>query len=185
MFVPSVPSERVLGFLKEHPQVSWQESLEFLLDYWQQVVEGRVQYLVEGGVAVKLLYPQRQEPNDVDVVTRSINMAGEFNGARRIDVKPVSFWYASRLLPDNGNAFDPTNGAFLLDMSQEVQFGQRSLFILNPVALAVSKTLRYHNRDPREKDLEDLRLLDQDPQKVQNVIDRIKASYHVSESRKL
>lgn len=65
-------------------------------------------------------------------------------------------------------------------MKKEVQFGQRALLILNPLALAVSKTLRYVGRDPRGKDLEDLRLLGQDSREVQAVIDRIKTAYPFS-----
>lgn len=168
--IPEEPSEAVGKFLKENPDAKWNDSLHFLLDHYQQVEDGRAKYLVEGGVALKLLFPSRQEPMDLDIVTRSGQMEKDFVNSRKFDVKSLSSWYAFRLPPYNIRSFDTDEGDFLLDMNQAIQFDNREVLILNPLALAVSKTLQYGSREPRQKDLDDLTLLNQDPQQIQAIV---------------
>lgn len=173
--VPEEPSEMVRAFLKEHPDVKWEDSLRYVLDHYKQVEDGKVMYLVEGGAALKLLFPNRQEPGDLDIVTRSDQMQKDFSNSRSFDVKSLSLWYASRLHPHNPRAFDVDEGDFLMDMNQPVRFGDREVLILNPLALAVSKTLQYLSQESRQKDREDLTMLNQDPQQIQSIITRVQA----------
>lgn len=175
--IASKPSSEVQRFLTEKPNARWQECLSYLLDNWPQAVNGRIEYLIEGGVAVKLLHPQRQEPGDVDVVSRDANMELAFRGSKRFGVKHLSLWYATRLWPYNTQAFESNSGLFLLDLHQVTEFQGREVLILNPLALAVSKTMEYARNEKRGKDILDLRLLNQDPKKIQELIDRIKAAY--------
>lgn len=175
------PTREVQKFLRENPEVGWRNSLTFLLDRYPQVEKGRVIYLIEGGAAIRLLHPERQEPGDVDVITRSSKMARDFANAQKIDVKTVSVWFAHRLWPYNYRYFNPKPGEFLLDLNQIVNFEGREIVILNSLGLAASKMLAYGNRPPRDKDLEDLKLLKQDPARVQEVIDRIKIAYPAPE----
>lgn len=175
--IPEKPSAEVQRFLADNPEASWRESLGYVLTHWPQVRDGNVDYLIEGGVAVKLLFEERQEPLDVDILTRSQEMEKNFRNSRKFDVKSLSFWYSARLYPYNVNALNNVaEGDFLFDMNQKVTFDGRDVLILNPLGLAVSKTLRYGDRDPRAIDVSDLELLDQDPAKIQEVIERIAAT---------
>ncbi len=56
------PSEFVSGYIKEHPNRTWQDNLIFLADNFPQVQNGQMQYFIEGGTAVKLLHPRRIDP---------------------------------------------------------------------------------------------------------------------------
>lgn len=176
-FVPHKTSKEVQRFLRENLEANWGDCLDYVLNRWQQVSQGKIQYLIEGGVAIKILHPNRQEPRDVDVLTRSPRMERSFENAQKIDVKTVAHWFAFRLWPYNLSAFSTKPGEFLLEMNQEATFRDRKVFILSPLGLAVSKTLRYGNRPPRDKDVDDLRLLDQDPLEIQKIIDRIMGAY--------
>ncbi|MBI2028602.1 MAG: hypothetical protein HYT07_03245 [Candidatus Levybacteria bacterium] len=176
-FINVEPSEEVKRFLTENPNARWDQCLGYVLDHWPQVRDGKIDYLVEGGTALRLLFPQRQDPADVDILTRSQQMNKHFRNSRKFDVKHITDWYASRLHPYNSNAFDQEGGNFLFDMNQSVEFGNRKVLVLNSLGLAVSKTLRYLHRDLRKKDLRDLTLLNQDSTQIRQIIKKIKTIY--------
>lgn len=171
------PSSEVKRFLVENPIPDWRTSLVYVLDNWPQATAGRINYLVEGGVAIKLLFPERSEPQDLDIVTQNPAIDTNFQGSKRFDVKTLQDWFAFRLPPYNRRAFETEPGRFLMDMHQAVYFEGRELLILNKLGLAVSKSLRWAGGEKREKDIQDLRFLNQDPQNIQGVIDRMKQAY--------
>lgn len=177
-FIHNNPSERVRKFLKENPEADWRICLNFLLDNWPQVVAGEVQYVIEGGTAVKLLFPQRGKPADVDVISRSEEMEEEFQGAsKKLDVKRIEFWLAVRVWPHNLRYFDSEKAEFLFTHTREVEFMGRELLVLNEIALAASKEMPYSgSRSKRPKDITDLELLRQDPLEVEKLINRIKST---------
>lgn len=180
LLIPHQPSKEVQEFLTQKPSPGWRDCLSYVLSHYPQVEDGAVNYLIEGGVAIKLLIPERQEPDDVDIITRDVDMSVDFRNSHRFDVKSLQTWYAHRLHPFNVSYFTDPAGGFVLDMHESVSFEGLRVLVMNRLALAVSKTMRYHNRSPREKDLGDLALLGQDANQVNEVIQKIQNLFPVS-----
>lgn len=178
--IPLQPSAEVQRFLRENPQATWVECSGYLLDYYPQMLAGKVQYLIEGGTALRLLYPQRREPKDVDVLTRSRRMVEDFRNSRKFDVHDLAFWFGDRVF--HGRTLDPRQGEFLFDYNEQVDFQGRTVLTFSRLALAASKMMSFREMPyPREHNREDLRLLNQDPQEVQALIARIRAAYTQSQ----
>ncbi|MBI2019938.1 hypothetical protein HYS94_00760 [Candidatus Daviesbacteria bacterium] len=153
---PRHPSLEAL--YRENPQPSWDKILDLLISIFPQVENGQLQYLIEGGVAVHLLIPTRQIPEDVDLVLRSEDSETEKKFAGTPS-KSAKRWLESRRIPGS----EP-NIRILFSHSTPVQFNGRPVYILDALALTFSKSVDLHSTPlhiapPRPKDLKDLRLL--------------------------
>lgn len=86
-FVPHKPSENVSKYLKENPSADWKQALNFVLDNYPQIVDAKLVWILEGGAAVYLLNPSRADtPDDVDIVTKSEQMAKDFTNTLTFNV---------------------------------------------------------------------------------------------------
>ena len=170
-FIPHLPSDRVRRFVNENPNAGWDGCLQFVLDNFPQVENGAIQWLVEGGVAVHFLRPSRTIPEDIDIITRSKKMVREFvNASPKLDVKTVEDWFRFRLLGHNQESEE-----FLFRNNTAVPFRNGKIYVLNPVALAASKTIPWgRSHVKRARDIEDIRILSVPEENVQEFIDQLK-----------
>ncbi len=163
------PSEFVQRYIEGNPNRTWRDNLAFLIDNFPQVQNEQIQYLIEGGTGVKLLRPQRVDPEDIDFITRSEELALQFSSTPGLDAKSVELWFkfrASRLL------FTPQNVEKLFNLTQEVEFQGRKIHILKPTVLAMSKdTRKWFN--PRQKDMDDINLLGVSDDEIEEVIRKL------------
>ncbi len=170
---PEPTSDKVKKFIQENPSANWRECLEFLIDGWPQLVGGSVQYLIEGGAAVKLLFPERQEPEDIDVLTRNEDLKSQFQGNKKFGIKRLADWYVIKVRPFSHRSFDPSKAQFVFDHHERAEFNGRNVLILNRLGLSTAKSMHVL----RDKDVRDLILLNQDPAQVAAFAGRIRAAY--------
>ncbi len=147
------PALRIARFIEQRPLPSWENALHFLLDNYPQIQDGRLRFVIDGSVGVKLHLPQRNpEPADIDLVTSSQTLVLEFANSKLFDAKFVKTWLAARGMPQ-------ARGAHLWEMVEPLDFQGREVLVLNKLALAASKFLPYYGRTPRRSDEADLSLL--------------------------
>jgi len=169
MFTPGLPSDEVQRFLKENPVANWEESLVYLMDKYPQVKKEGVQWVVEGGAAVRLHNPHRQTPNDVDIISMNFKMKEEFSNSKRFDIKTLQDWFNLRDLE-----YTQETGDLLLSNTQFIDFRGKPLLLLNPIALVVSKTISTHRHAlHRPEDKVDIELLSVNPQLVSTLTQQI------------
>lgn len=163
------PSEFVQRYIEDIPNRIWRDNLVFLIDNFPQTKNGQLQYIIEGGTGVKLLRPQRVDPQDIDFITRSEELALQFSSAHGLDAKSVELWFkfrGARLL------FTPQNVEKLFSLTQEVEFEGRRIHIFKPVVLAMSKdTRKWFN--PRQKDVDDIKLLGVSDEEIEEIIKQL------------
>lgn len=161
--LPAQPqSERVQRYVVEHGGDPWQNHLSWVLETFPQTVNGEIRYLIYAGSAIKLLYPQRPDPGDIDIVTRDESMAHEFppqRGSQPIDVKPIEVWLQRRRFTVNPRLIE-----FIFGEHQKVAFNEREVLIMTPPLLVVDKLLGSPNK--RDKDSRDIALLGVDEGQV-------------------
>ena len=172
--VPPDPySERVQTYFAEHSGKNWQHHLTFLLDTFPQTSGGKLDFLIYGGTAIHLLHPARQDPADIDVVTRNDTIAAEFPlhpHAPVIDVHPIRMWLEAHGLPNTR-----TLQEFLFQRNMPIEFEGRHIWIIDPLALTFSKQRSPGARANREKDKTDIELLSVDASELQNFYSQIEA----------
>lgn len=156
------PCPELVRFLEETPDFGWRQSLHFMLDHVPQIKDGDPQpvWLLESGAAIHLRYPQRQVPKDIDIVTRSGEVAYEYT-VDGFDIRHIREWFRPR-----GLRYSPESAEALLAHYEAVDFDGRKVLTLDPVGLAVSKRLHFAWGELREKDLADIALIQADPQAV-------------------
>lgn len=168
MFVPASPSYEVKQFLEKNPQAYWESSLRFLIETYPQVQDGQVKWVVEGGAAVRLHDPSRRIPNDVDIITREAEarMKKELVNVRRFGIKTIKEWLFLRDL-----LYTENKEEILFRHCLPLPFNGEDIWVLNPAALVVSKTIRTHRyAPPRLEDQNDIGLLLTNNPGVQNEV---------------
>ncbi|MBI2337722.1 hypothetical protein HYU95_00915 [Candidatus Daviesbacteria bacterium] len=173
--VPPDPySERIRMYFDEHLGKPWQNHLRFVLNTFPQIEKGQIQYLIYGGAAIHLLNQQRIKPKDIDVLTRNSAMAAEFPPHPEgppIDVHSIDRWLQDHQLPYDQKLVD-----FLFEQFQPVSFEGREVLVMSPVAQVWSKQNVLWGNLKRPKDLEDIQLLNVNPEKVRIFAEQIKQS---------
>lgn len=166
-FVPHKPSEHVTKFLKEKPNADWKQALNFVLDNYPQVVDDELVWILEGGAAVYLLNPARADtPDDVDIVTKSEQMAKDFTNTLTFNVDTTDLWCRFRRLKPSDRI---TN--LLFAHHSPVDFMGRKVEVLDPVTLTASKTIPWQGFAPqRQKDKADIALLSAPQDEVKNLV---------------
>lgn len=145
------PHPAVAGFHKDNPHPTWEEMLSFLITNFPQMEDGRLLYVIGGGVAVHLLKPIRQTPDDVDLIYRDEDMWPKFN---HLPAKSAKHWLEAHRIPSNED-----NISTLFNHSVQAEFNGKPVYILDQVALAFSKSVNSYVAPPRPKDLQDVELL--------------------------
>ncbi len=166
-FVPHKPSENVTKFLKENPNADWKQALNFVLDNYPQVVKGELVWILEGGAAVYLLNTARADnPDDVDIVTKSEPMAKDFTNTLTFNVDTTDLWCRFRRLEPSDRI---TN--LLFSHHSPVDFMGRKVEVLDSVALTASKTIPWQGFAPqRQKDKTDIVLLSAPQDEVKELV---------------
>ena len=171
MFAPVLPSDEVMRFLAENPGANWEDSLMYFVDRYPQIEDTKVQWIVEGGAAVRLHNQTRRTPNDIDIITRKSEVKDEFANAKGFDIKTVEDWFTLR-----GLDYTEEKGEILFSNVTTTELHGKQLLILNPPALVVSKTISTHRFAPqRPEDQADIDLLSANSQAVQSLIQSITA----------
>lgn len=145
-----VQHPEVRRFLEETPNPKWDEMLLFLADTFPQNPE-KPELLIEGGVAVHLLNPERQTPDDVDFIFRKEEDVKEYN---RLHGKSAKEWLSSRRLSETEE-----NADYLFSHFVPADFHGRKIYLLDKPALAYSKSVPYYNLPSRAKDPADVKHL--------------------------
>ncbi len=171
LFVPiqkPTPSERVLSFLESPHWPEWQKRLHFLLDNFPQKIDDQIIWLLDGGTAVHLAFPDRKEPDDIDVITTSKSMALEFSltGTLAFDVKHTEDWFRFHFLQHDEELVKN-----LLDHNAVRNFEDRTVLCLDNLALAAGKYSWAKGKILREKDIHDLYYLDVSQQEALAYLD--------------
>ncbi len=161
---PVRPSADVERFIEEHPTADWRARLNFMIDRAPQMQEGAPVWLLEGGAAVHILHPQRRTPDDIDVISSSPDIAKAFIGADGFDVKGIGEWFTKRGIEPSVTAKEILFQHFI----ERIVDG-KSVYMLDPVALAVSSLLSHKGGKMRDKAFEDLRLLNPNPYEVRDL----------------
>jgi hypothetical protein len=169
VFVPQEPSIRVQAFLKENSSANWRDGITFLLGNYPQVVGDKIQWILDGSAAVKLYFPERDDPGDLDMVARNNDFVSEFSNSKLYDAKTIKYWLESR-----GFLFTEETAELVLESNELVKFDGRELLVMDHVMLAVSKTISSHQNIPRRvKDTSDLELMRVNPVRIQEMIKKL------------
>ena len=171
LFVPipkQPPSERVLSFLESPHWPEWQKRLHFLLDNFPQKIGGQIIWLLDGGTAVHLTYPDRKEPDDIDVITTSKGMALEFSstGTLAFDVKHTEDWFRFHFLQHDEESIKN-----LFNHNTLRNFENRTVLCLDNLALAAGKYSWAKGKILRGKDVHDLYFLGVSQQEALTYLD--------------
>ncbi len=155
LFGPIKTTELMKEFFRENPEAKWDAALEFLLQRFPQIMDGKVQYLIDGGTAVHILHPEREDPLDVDILVRSDEFKVKFVNARVIDAKSIKDWCT-----DHGIPYNEEMDEKILSLYTEVDFHGQKVLIAKPDFLALSKSIPWRGKpQQRQKETDDLRLL--------------------------
>ena len=155
-----LPPEPVRTFLLDHDYGKWKEYVNFLVDNFPQVQNGRVQYLIEGGAAIHLHMPNTRrdlfmKPHDIDVVCRSKELKNQFWPPITFDLKTVEEWFEFRSIKHTDERAN-----ILLSSSTSLVCGSREVLVLNKAALSLSKKLPFLGFRQRLKDTMDIKALE-------------------------
>jgi hypothetical protein len=173
LFIPQTPAKHVKEWLRKNPEADWRDSINYVLDNYPQTRrDGRLNYLIEGGTAIHFLYPERPEPADIDIISKSKRMKRDFNGVSKVDVKLVREWFQFRFIP-----FNAAVSGLLFSLKEEVEFEGRSIWILNAMGLSAAKTLPYLRIPPRSKDIEDMNFLDPENEKLMDLQQQLTSNW--------
>ena len=165
LFGPIEPTELMKKFFQEHPEAKWNDALAFLLDSFPQVADGQVQYLIDGGTAVHLLHPEREEPLDVDIIVRSEEFKRNFVNARIVDPKTPKDWCSDHVIPYNEQIVEK-----IFALHVQIQFSGRTILIVCPEFLALSKSIPWRGKpQERAKEISDLKLLSVSTEMIQRL----------------
>lgn len=154
-FIIKHPSEKVQAFLMENASQDWEQTLTYLLDNYPQHVDGKVVWVLSGGAAIHLRHPERAIPGDIDVITRSKQMAIDFQSSLVFDVKDTETWADYHRV-----TYDETDLERLFGEASLVSFQNRRVIALTDTALAAEKSSWLGGEPPkRDKDITDLKIL--------------------------
>ena len=146
-------------FFREHPEAKWKDALNFLLEKFPQITDGQIQYLIDGGAAVHLLHPEREEPKDIDILVRAEDLKENFSNALIIDAKTIKDWCANHDVPYSADIEEK-----IFSLGVNLNIDGRGIVIASPAFLALSKLLPWFGKSRRrEKDASDLKILSVSP----------------------
>ncbi len=171
IFRPVKPFDYYVQFKEQHPNPTWEEYLQFFLDTFPQYdSEGKLIYLIEGGTAIKLLHPERDNPTDIDIL--------DLRGGLYEKIGPNTAWFNSDTLEQwfSARTLKPTESAkqMLIEDSLQVDFKGKAITIMNPRTIAMTKVLPYRDRELREKDIADVKILGYPNQEIQEMAQKFK-----------
>lgn len=152
------PGPEAQRFADLYPDATWQDGLTYFLDGFPQVVNGEVQWLLDGGIAIHLMHPSRKTPKDVDILTRSEDLPKRFSPSVRdhkniFDVKSLRLWMGLRNLQYYSKHQELFFGEY-----QTLDFQGHRIHAVKPTVLALGKT-QFWNNKPRDIDKSDISLL--------------------------
>jgi hypothetical protein len=145
--------------------------LRFFLNTFPQRDEtGELNYVIEGGVAIKLLHPERSSPGDIDIIDLKGGLSSQIGpNTRWFNASTPTEWFASHNLVYSKAGLD-----FLLQDLAEADFEGQRVTILNSRILAVTKVLQYKDRARRDKDVADLAILGFDQSDIESLALQLK-----------
>lgn len=165
LFGPIEPTPLIKEFLEKNPEAGWKETLNFLLDQFPQIVDGEIQYLIDGGTAVHLLCPERRTPKDIDILVKNEDFKTNFVNAKIIDAKTPKDWCSDHSVP-----YCDVLAEKIFTSSTPIVFGDKAVLIVSPSFLAISKTLPWRGKpQARQVDLQDLELLSVSDENIQQL----------------
>jgi hypothetical protein len=152
------PGPEAQRFADLYPDGTWQEGLTYFLEKFPQVVGKNVQWLLDGGAVMHLMYPSRKIPRDLDILTRNDDLPEQFSPSVRnhkniLDVKSLRLWMQLRNLP-----YDPKQEEFFFNGFQTLDFYGHKVHAVKPVILALGKSQFWNNKQ-RDIDKSDISLL--------------------------
>lgn len=167
-FTPVPQSELIKQFKEKNPEANFDDKLEFLINNFPQVDGNGVNYLVEGGAAIELLTPgSRGASFDIDLISPTTDISEALVNSGIFDVKSPQQWLEFR-----GLEATKRNQDMLMSSFTRVEKGGKEVLILSPDMLALSKQLPYSNREPRDKDLEDFKILNIGQEDIDEAINK-------------
>lgn len=161
---------------KENPNPLWVEHLIWLLSNFPQVDKRGIRWVLEGGGAISFYHPGQRVPKDVDILTADKNFEALFGSPGIFDVRTAEFWLKVRELP-----FTPQKVRYLTQEAiAPMAFNDGIVWMSVPPIIAVSKLPEYSESKqkgtPREKDKRDLELMNVNPEKIERVLQRLRAA---------
>ncbi|PIZ63514.1 hypothetical protein COY16_01650 [Candidatus Roizmanbacteria bacterium CG_4_10_14_0_2_um_filter_39_13] len=125
-------------------------------DYHPIMTSSGPNYIIEGGVAVALHYPNfRSEPNDIDIIAFDKKIVQSMRNAHNdwCDVHDPRQWFGDRNIP-----FTVAGLIYLQQSFTRIDLlnVKDTVYILNPRVLAASKLFQFRGMEMRPKDLFDL-----------------------------
>lgn len=172
IFKPVQQPDYFRKFEEQHPNPIWRDYLKFLLEQFPQDDDtGKIPaYIIEGGTAIKLHCPERRDPGDIDI----IDLRGNFReligpNTRWFNAVTPEEWAKAHGLGDSEKAKE-----VLLHGRMTVDFEDRKVTILDKPTLAATKVLPYKDRQRREGDISDLKILGYDIPAAEKIAETFK-----------
>jgi hypothetical protein len=167
IFRPVKPFDYYLLFKEEKPNPTWEEYLNFFLNTFpQHDAEGKLNYLIEGGTVIKILHPERSTPTDIDVL--------DLKGGLYDKIGPNTAWFNADTLDQwfVARSLKPSEAAKHMIVQDPVQLtvSDKSVTVMNPRVIAMTKLLPYRGRPLREKDIADFKILNYPESEIQEMV---------------